>query len=157
MKRSPAYTLIEVLIVVTILGIVAVPGFFIYWRSSANQRLKASAEIFTNHLRQARTFSRDGRSGGPSSLSSSWGIVVKSDDVSYDLMSQNATDPGVTTEESYRLQDGITITSPADPQVWFAKLSGDALMTYTIELSNKYGQKYGVEIFKTGVMEVKPL
>ncbi len=156
MKRAPAYTLIEVLIVVTILGIVALPGLVNYSRSQARQKLQAAAEILANHLRQARTFARDGRPGGPSNLSSSWGVVSVTDD-EYDLKSQNATD-GISTEENYRLNEGI-VFSTASVEVWFERLSGNPQSGYTssIELTNKYGQKFRVEISGTGVIEVEPL
>lgn len=146
MNKSPAYSLVEILLVLIILALVSIPGFFVYIRSQANQRLQASAEIFSNHLRQARTFSRDAREGR------TWGLVRVTES-NYDLVS--FTDTGATTtEENYHLQTGILFKNNFD--IRFSKLSGDPLASQPVKVGNKYNQCYMVDILATGVVETKP-
>lgn len=152
MKTSPAFTIIEILLVFAITAIILIPAYSSYVRSRANSGLQASAEELANVLRQAHVFSRELRG------EVDWGVQAKADpdgDLTGYILIKNQELPEPIVEKSYQLhRDTIFMTNFT---IWFQKNDGTVPSAGVIILKNKYGQQFKVTVLVTGVVEVKAL
>ncbi|HBC72661.1 MAG: hypothetical protein UX91_C0005G0039 [Candidatus Amesbacteria bacterium GW2011_GWB1_47_19] len=126
MKFKPALSLIELLLVVSLIGILSLPGVLGIINIRARQSLDVSTNKFAEIMRQAHIFSRENRE------SLSWG-VKGTDKNSYQLVTRDATKT-VTVREKHRLESPtVFIIYPFE--VWFDQGTGNTeinriFMTY---------------------------
>lgn len=161
MKDSPAFTFVEMLIVIALIGIVSLVGFSNYSRSKNNQQLKAAAEILADNLRRVHVYSREMRDERV------WGIASNSVNA-YDIISavpKSTVQAGVTTPippDTYQTQETVTIDPPVvfNPpfgQIWFIQGSGAAYQQWDINLDNSHNLIARVTVLPTGTIEVHQL
>lgn len=144
MKRNSAVTLIEMLVVMAVMAIIALPLYISYTRTQANQTLRASTEQLADTFRRAHVFAREAKD------EKAW--AVKSDSLtSYSLIAGN--DANFKTEKATTLETFVKF--PADFRVWFEVGTGDARMPQSVTIENTYGKQFVIEIFKTGIVEIK--
>ncbi|QQS39038.1 prepilin-type N-terminal cleavage/methylation domain-containing protein [Candidatus Woesebacteria bacterium] len=137
------FTLIEMLIAVSIIGVLIVPLVTTYRDSRNNQALNASAEALADHIRNAHVFARE------ANQKSNWGIINDTY-VKYNVVSGNAD--SYTKESAFSLDPGITFDH--NFTIWFEKGTGETINAASITLVNSKKKKITLEIFKTGVVEV---
>lgn len=143
MKRLSAQSLIELLLVITILAMVGFALFFSYTRSQSNQALKSSTEQLANDLRLAHVYSREGRER------SQWGITSTLDKKGYELFYRNST---IQKRQSGKNLE-TTVEFDQSFEVWFEAGTGYLLSPKTIVLKNKYGRQMHLTVSSTGVIE----
>ncbi len=146
MKSSPAFTIVEILIVFAILGIILIPAFSSYVRSRANQDLQGSGEELANVLRIAHIFSRELKD------EVDWGVRQGSNESTYELVKDQAVP---VVDKSYTLHQDIGFSS--NFTIWFQKNDGFIPSQQTIILQNKYSKVFKVTVLVTGVVEVHAL
>jgi prepilin-type N-terminal cleavage/methylation domain-containing protein len=143
MHRQSALTLIELLVVVTIIGIISLPLYVSYTRNQSNQGLRASAEMLADTLRSAHIFAREARD------LRAWG-VKSSGSNKFVLVKGTTQTPKV--EKTVTLEPFVLFPQPFE--IWFVIGTGDTPTNETIEIENKHGRKYKIEVSTTGVVEV---
>ncbi len=143
MKRLSAQSLIELLLVITILAMVGFALFFSYSRSQSTQALKASLEGLSDDLRLAHVFSREGRDRAQ------WGIVSNTDKRGYELKYKSSLVQGTLSKKSLE----NTVEFAQDFQIWFEPGTGYYSSPTTILLKNKYGKLMHLTVSSTGVVE----
>ena len=148
MRRSPAFTLVEILVVITIIGLLTTVAFFSLITSRANQALSASAEQAAEIFRRAHIFSREAKDH------KTWG--VKSDSQGeYMLITYTSTPTAVQEEKKYQLERGISFIGNFN--IWFARGTGEPDMAYTVELINHNQVRAGIVVTTIGAIDVVPL
>jgi len=140
--RSPAFTLIELVIVIALIGIFALFIGPPLGTARDNQALSAAAEMLADHMREAHIFARNTRN------ETAWGVRNLTT-TTYALVS--GTDASPHTEKSFELDRAIKFTG--NFAVWFEVGTG-ANSTQTIELINTHGRKLHVQVLESGVIDV---
>ncbi len=120
MRSSPAFTLIEILLVIAIIGICSIAFFSTYNSSRANQALTTSTSQFADMVRRARVYSTQSKNTSDiPAYPSSWG-VKGSDERTFELWS-HYTDVGGTA------RDRLEIIAQLDKQVEFENFHFDEI------------------------------
>ena len=146
MRLKPAFTLVEILIVVTLFGLTFFPFYFAYVRSQSNQALVVSTEQFSDILRSAHVFSREAKD------KKIW-AVRKESLTSYAMLSSAGS--GWKIEKSYQLEKNVSFVD--DFFIKFKIGTGEIDEDKHVILENKYGKQMKVKILKAGVVEVYAL
>ncbi|RJR30113.1 hypothetical protein C4564_00960 [Candidatus Microgenomates bacterium] len=141
-----AFSLIELLLVVTLIGIFSVPLFITYRTSRSNQALRASAEGLANTLRSAHILAREAKD------SKNWG-VANSNNSTYDLLSgsqgKSEKFSTVALDEGIYFSDGF--------EIWYTIGTGETKDERVVELVNQNGKTIQVQALTSGVVEVSEL
>jgi len=137
------FSLVEVLVVVTIIGFFVVPLLITYQASRSTRALQASAEEVVNNVKSAHIFARESRDRR------NWGVTSLSGD-KYAIFSKGTGDK--TIEKSFFLESGVRFASGFE--VLFEIGTGETDSQKTVELENDRGLKSRIEILETGVVEV---
>jgi len=151
MKHSAGFTLIELIVVIsliTILSGVAVPRLTSFSRS---QNLEQAALDFESSLYKARSLSMDSVTN-EAGEKVDWGILVLSNNA-YALGQRDSDSADVlAVKKSYNLPDNVTISPSGGPtQSVFERLSGrcvEGARTYTFTESE--GSSVSVTIYDNG-------
>jgi prepilin-type N-terminal cleavage/methylation domain-containing protein len=147
MTQSPAFTLIELLIVIALIGFIGLPAITAYNRARDTQLLASEAEQMADIVRKAHIFSREIKD------EKTWG--VKSTDLSSYVLTSQATDGSETDVQTINLPRNISFTDTFT--VWFLKGEGGMSAPTTISLKNIQGREIEIHIATTGVITVVPL
>ncbi|GEM_PF-1635950 len=145
-NAARGFTLVEMIIVVTLVTIVVIPLLFSARQSTQLQNLRTSASVLSDDLQTSRVFSRDARE------KKGWGIV-STDRKSYIIATGN--DANFASIMTRQLERGVTFDE--DVSVWFELGTGTPLSEETITLKNEQGQSYEIHINSVGVIETKQL
>lgn len=140
---NTAFTLVELLIVVAIIGIITFPLLITYRNHRTNQALIASAEAVANHTRSVHIFAREAQK------QREWGIKNKSESA-YTLYSTGAS--GIFEEQNYVLDNGIMFEENFD--ILFEIGTGDAKNPTEIKLITESGRKTWISVTENGLVEV---
>lgn len=143
MKRFSALTIIEVLIVVSLITTLSLPLYFSYTRTQAHQSLKTSSEQLADTIRSAHLFSRESRD------EKSWG-VKRVNEETYALIASPKNNPHI---EKYTGLETF-VTMPENFEVWFDVGTGETNENLEINLENKYGRQVVISVYKTGVVDL---
>ena len=158
MRKLPAFTLVEILVVVAILGIISLAAATPLIQSGNNQKLRANAEILADNFRRAHVFSRELKNHKV------WGIVNLSPS-EYALVSASAVSEIVadvrtpippstyTIEQNIPLDNGIVFSS-GFTQIWFIQGSGETYAQYNIDLINQNQVRMRLTVLQSGVIEI---
>jgi|SRR3989344_1419782 len=141
--RSPAFSLIELVIVIALIGIFALFIGPPLGAARDQQALASSAEGLADRLREAHIFARNARD------ETDWGIRSLSS-TSYALVS--GTETSWHVEKTYDIDRRIAFTS--DFVVWFSIGAGTSPVAETIELTNPRGRTIQIQVFESGVIDV---
>lgn len=144
MKRTAALTLIELLTTMAVMAIIALPLYISYTRTQANQTLRSSGEQLADTMRRAHVFARETKDEKP------WGVKRVSP-TSYSLVAGN--DTNFKTDKVTTLEPLVSF--PNDFTFWFEAGTGDAETPGTVTLENSYKKQLVVQIYKTGIVEIK--
>lgn len=144
MKKSPAFSLIELLVVVTIIGTVLFVLYLSYTRSQANQGLRSSAEQLVDTLRRAHVFAREART------EKSWGVVWDSKN-SYSLVA--GTPDKIDSREGPKQLEAF-VEFPQEFNIWFDIGTGETNEAKVIVLENEYKKQMRIRIYKSGLIEI---
>lgn len=147
MKKSPAFTLIEILITIALVSLVSLPLYLNFSGSLANQNVVASSEEVAEILRQAHIFSRESRGA------KTWGVRNNSP-TQYQLVSYTTDPDAVLVESEKFLGDKVQFVS--NFTVWFEKNTGDTSdgLDIIIELESAAGLVGMIEVKRNGVINV---
>jgi len=140
---SPGFTLVEILIVLTLIATLTVPLIISYQNSRTTQALRTSAEELANQVRSAHVFAREANE------QKGWGIL-RTSETTYSLVSGEKYDWTVVT--SRRTEHGVTFQN--DFFIWFELATGETDMDYSIVLSTPKGITQTVNIVTTGLVEI---
>lgn len=147
MKRlTAAFSLVELLVVISILSIISIALYVSYSGSRSNQAVASDAEVLANTLRQAHIYSRQSRE------SKSWGVVAR-DLVSYHLVSRTSVTE--SQDKLYQLDPQVSFSDTFE--MWFDQGSGDASNPGQITLVSNRGKHYVVSVESGGIVEVEAL
>lgn len=141
-----AFTFIEILIVVTIVGLMVIPLFITYNSSRANRALDASAEEVVNNTTSAHIFARTARD------QKNWGVKNLTDKT-YAIVSKGKGP--VEISKRYSLEPGVKFDK--NFQILFDIGTGETKKDEEIKLVNDNGISKTVKIFATGVVEVEAI
>jgi prepilin-type N-terminal cleavage/methylation domain-containing protein len=143
MKLSPAFTLIEILVVVSLIGLLSLGGVTAFITAKNNQDLSQSTDHVVDTIRRAHIFSRDGRE------EKEWG-VQSTDNDQYMIVSRSLPEDVPQVVVTYSLPSSVHFSAPF--LVWFGKGTGEieAPFIETIENTNK--QKTTLRVEKTGMV-----
>lgn len=148
MRRLPAMTLIELVLVMAIVAIVSVSSILAISTMRTNQALTSSAEKLKTLLTQAHIYSRESKDDR------AWGIS-RQDDSTYRLRSRTSSlDPSPANVSEYPLEQPITFVTPTF-DIWFSRGTGNTQPT-TIILSSPSGRSARITINSAGVVEILP-
>ncbi|HEU4965936.1 MAG TPA: prepilin-type N-terminal cleavage/methylation domain-containing protein [Candidatus Saccharimonadales bacterium] len=112
-RRMQGFTLLEMLLSLTIIAVLAGLSLPVYMRLQQAQDLDGSVQKVVDDLRRAQLYSRDGY------MDSTWGVHVATGAVTIFQGNSFAT-RNSTYDEVKSLPGAIVITSPTD--IWFSKL-----------------------------------
>lgn len=144
MPKKPAsgFTLFELLIVVSLIGLLSVPiltgGIF----TGGKSRLDASAESFQGDVLTIKNYARDARD------KVSWGIKSYPEG-RYELLS--GTQSAALVHSQRYLETGIKFTSSVE--VWFPKGGSSPTAPSVFTLIDREGRKYEIRINQVGLVE----
>lgn len=137
----PAFSLIELLIVIAIVAILMAVGFAISSQVVVNQALRASAEQVEQQINRAHIYAREARNN------ELWTVKINADKTSYQLV--RGAEANQTVDSAYTLKRPATfVTAPVD--IKFAKGTG-----YTVG-NVSYSLTLMVPSGKTAVVNVSP-
>lgn len=142
MRKSTAFTLIEVLLVVTLIGVIMIPLYISYTKTQANQGLRSTTEQLSDALTQAHIFAREARD------KKAWGVKRVSDNA-YSIISGNPS--SFTTLQTKSAEKFVSF--PNDFSVWFEIGTGDTASEQEISVQNKDGITRKLKVTKTGLVE----
>ena len=138
-------TLIELLLVITIVGVLFIPLLITYRTARTTRALDTSAEEIKNHATSAHIFAREARE------KLNWGLVSSSDST-YAIVKEDAL--GRQTFQNYTLPSGVKFVS--NFEVIFKIGSGETDGEKIISLINSNGLERKIQILSTGIVEVLP-
>jgi prepilin-type N-terminal cleavage/methylation domain-containing protein len=145
MKHSSAFTLVELLVTIAIMGIIILPMYFSYTRTQANQGLRATSEQLISNIKQAHVFAREAKD------QKSWGVKRGSDDTSYELIAGTCGTTNYTRIQTKSAEPLVKF--PQDFFVCFEIGTGEPVAETTIVVENKYGITKSLKVYKTGLVE----
>lgn len=147
MKRQPALTLIELVVVIGVMAILGIAGVISISGFRNKQSLRVSVEGFTNNLRSARVFAREekGKVG--------WGVRYVSSN-SYSLVS--GTPSSFSVKSIYYLDGPVTFEGSFS-DVWFGQATGQVSSPTSIELVAVDGKTATVEVTSVGLIKYTSL
>lgn len=140
--RRLGFTLLELLLVVTLIGVLVIPLYLSYTRTQANQGLRSTTEQLENILTQAHVFAREARD------KKSWGVVRDSEN-SYSLVSGAPSQFSILQSRSAE----PFVSFPKDFSVWFDIGTGDTSSEQIIIIKNKFDVEKKIRVSKNGVIE----
>jgi Tfp pilus assembly protein FimT len=141
-KNLPALTLIELMLVIGILAVVAVPSFIAVNTFRQKQALTSAAESLQGVVTRARIYARESKGG------KTWGVKYI-DDSSYKLVTMAS---GVEeTQAEYQLDSAVKFTSGSFA-VWFGQVTGEASVATNIDLATRSGGGARISVSKSGLV-----
>lgn len=147
MKRSPAFTLIEILIATALIGLVTIGGITAMLTAKNNQDLTHSTDHLVDTFRRAHVFSRDSKD------SQQWGVESLQTN-SYRIISREDDQALPHSFAAYTLPSSVHFTSSF--QLWFGQGTGEIDTPIVQVLENTNGQKTQITVEKTGVISWEP-
>lgn len=141
--RSPAFSLIELIIVIALIGILSLFIGSALITARDQQALASSAETLADHLREAHIFARNARN------TTAWGVRSLS---TSDYVLVSGTDASWKPEKTYDLDGPVTFGG--NFAVWFEIGTGTSPVAQTIELVNPHGRKINVMVLESGVIDL---
>ena len=139
MRSTPAFTLIEILLVISILRLVLITAFSTFVTSSANQELVSSGQQLADRLRTAHIFAREAKD------QKEW-TIASIDSQTYALFS------GTDEVEQFRLNNKVFFTNSF--LVKFTIGTGMVEAQQEIELITPQKIKLKISILESGVIEM---
>lgn len=143
MTLKPALTLIELMLVVSIISIISAAGFYLSSNFRTRQALTSSSDEVISNLRRAHVFSRESKDD------MDWGIRRKSDTV-YALVSRDISSSAEVL--LYSLHAPITF-APGNFEIWFDQGTGETANPITISMQSPKGEIRQIGITKSGGIE----
>ncbi len=135
-------TLIELILVVTLVGVVFIPLLLTYGSYRTARALQASSEAVANHATSAHIFARDAKS------QKEWGIK-STNDRTYAIYSSGAS--GEKIENSYSLEQGVTFSE--DFTILFHIGRGTTSEDSEISLTANNGVIRKIMVSASGIVE----
>lgn len=135
-------TFIEIILVVTLVGVVFVPLLLTYGSYRNTRALYVSAEAVANQTTSAHIFARDAKD------QKDWGIKSTSEQ-SYSIYSSGAS--GTKLENNYSLEPGVSFVKDFD--ILFAIGKGTTSADSEIILKSSKGLERRILVTKSGVVE----
>lgn len=148
MKLSPAFTLIEILVVVSLIGLLSLGGVTAFITAKNNQDLSQSTDHIVDTIRRAHIFSRDGRE------EKEWGVRFQAKE--YDLIKRFNDSEPAQVDTAYTLPSSVELTGPF-PEIWFGKGTGEIDMMTLVHIQNSNNQQTRIRVEKTGVVSYEAL
>ncbi len=137
------FTFFELLIAMSIIGVIAIPFIITFRNARANQALRSSAEQVADHVRVAHVFAREANE------KKGWGIKNESDST-YAIIKGSKSDWEINSLYSINSQ-----TSFADDFfIWFEIGLGETDTDHIIHLINSNDVHSKIIVNKNGVVEV---
>ncbi len=144
-QRKFGFSLIELLVVVSIFGLLFLPLLITYRSAIRNQALRVSAQSFADNLRLVHVYSRGSRE------EAAWG-VTRVDTSSYAIVKGSPSE----YEEKTRFQLESGVFFEGEFGIWFEEGTGDALEEKSVVLESESGRKMEVVVYKGGSVEAYP-
>ena len=144
MRRLPALTLIEIMVVLGIVAILAGVAWSGVQGLRMNQAMQTSAEEVKGAVTLAHIYAREARD------ERSWGVVRMADD-SLTLVSSEGDE--VTVVTNYQLQTPAKFGESWDA-IWFGQGTGNTTVNREIQIVVPGGRTRIVRVSRTGVVEI---
>lgn len=142
MNFRPALTLIELVIVIGLISVLAVPSIIGFTNFRGRYALKASGENLANTLRTTRVYAREERH------EVAWGLRY-TDESSYAMIS--GSPESFVVVRTYDLEKPVIFVDSFS-DIWFGQSNGETDRNYRIDLAAPNGAEARVEISKEGVV-----
>jgi type II secretory pathway pseudopilin PulG len=144
MKLRPALTLVELVLVISLIAILTAGALVSFTGSRRQYALKFSSENLVNELRRAHIFSRENRDD------KSWGIRIL-DSKNYILINRDVA--GETIKYTFRLPESVTFeTSGID--IWFDQVTGNTASDINFGILSDGGMTKIINISQYGIITV---
>ena len=140
---SKGVTLIEMLVVISLLSVMTFPIIITYRNSRSQQALRSSSEQLADHIRTTHIFARESKD------KKGWGIVSTGPS-SYALAAGTLNNH--TLDLVYSLEQDITFVNGFS--IWFDQGSGNTENPVSVELTNAAQKKIKIDVLKSGTVEV---
>jgi len=145
MRNKPALTLIELVLVVTIVSILATAGVLGMFTIRSKQALELSAENLAGAFKQAHLFAREGRD------QSDWG--VRSDGGKKFSLIKSDLPENVNEVTKFQLEPPAVFDISA-AEVWFNRENGGTTANVSWRVKSARAGTAMVEVTTTGVVTV---
>lgn len=152
-RRSKAFTLIEIIIVIGLMGLIATMSLSVLRNLLNKQRVEKDAESAYSYLQQARNQTIVGEGG------LQYGVAFSSTTIT--LFRGTSYTPGDTNVVTFTLLNNsvfqnVSLT-PSGSQVYFQKISGKPSAVGTVEVVSKTNTsiKETIVIYASGLTEVQ--
>jgi prepilin-type N-terminal cleavage/methylation domain-containing protein len=130
--RQSGFTLLEVLLTITLMGIIFTFTIPFYQSFRVNNNLDVSANVLAQSLYRAQIFSQAVAGDAP------WGIRIQANSIVL-FQGTDYANRDTSLDEIYELPTGIILTGLSE--IVFAKLSGTPNLTGAIIFSNNFNNK----------------
>jgi type II secretory pathway pseudopilin PulG len=143
MSKKPAFTVIEILVVLTLVAALAVPSFLAIGKFRNQQAMDSAVAKLESAFKQARIYARESKDGV------GWGVVLK-DSSTFVLVSGIPTD--FEAQSEFVLSDPVRFETGSFA-VWFDQGSGNTAFEQEIGLRLPNGESKTVTVSSTGIVE----
>lgn len=142
-----AFTLVEILVVLVIFFIVAVPLYVNVTAIRSRQHLEEAAEQLFASLKSAHVYAREIKNNA------GWGVDFLNEKTYRVVYGKSLTDPALAIEKSYSLNPEIRILDYGSKDTWFEKGTGMTTAQTEIKLVNKKNQVIPIILYTSGLVE----
>lgn len=140
MRIKPALTLIELVLVISIISLLSVGALYAFSTARQNYALKLSGDSVAHQLTRAHIYARENKN------EESWGVKIL-DSKNYTLTSRDGITE--TTHFQFSLPDPVRFT-PGVSEVWFDQVTGETENSVTLVIESPSGKTKQINVSRYG-------
>lgn len=147
MRNRPALTLVELVIVMSLIVLVSTPFVISFSKMKVRGALVQTSRNMANNVRTARIYAREEKD------EASWGIRFV-DEKNYTMVSGKPT--SYVVKKRYMLEEPIVFEDSFE-DIWFGQSNGETDKHYEITLLAGGGLKTKINISKAGIVNLSDI